>query len=393
MKKAAAEKGVDIKIGLVLTEESSTGPAGWNNDVITQAGDNADFYVIHSYYTPWNQNSSSAVILNSYSKTSTYKDYVWNALASKGKPKRPIALTEYNIFAIGSMQPVSHTNALHAALVIGETLRTGYGAALRWDLANGWDNGNDHGMFSFGNEPGVAQFSPRPAFYSMYLFRKYAGDVMVNSTVLGSSDIVVFPFRFSSGQVSTVVVNKGKATQTVRVNIENFKFGERYYTYTLSGGADNGDFSRKTYINGIGPAGVAGGPQNYASIKSNSSLVGNEIKVEVPALSMIVIITEAGDKSLLTDETFSGLSTLETNFRNSAIEVYPLPARDILNIRLSEKNFSKVEIVNAGGMVLFSKSDQISNHYELPLNLPSGFYLLKLSGKEGDYLRKIIVEK
>lgn len=392
MKKAAAEIGADIKIGVVMAEESSSGPAGWNNDVITQAGDKADFYVVHSYYTPWNQNSSSAVVLNSYSKTKAYKDYIWNALVSKGKPKLPIALTEYNIFAIGSMQAVSHTNALHAALVMGETIRTGYGAALRWDLANGWDNGNDHGMFSFGNEPGVTQFSPRPAFYSMYFFRKYFGDVMINSTVLGSSDIVVFPSRFSSQQVSAVLINKGKAAQTVRINVENFKFGERYFTYTLTGGSDNGDFSRKTYVNGVGPAGVAGGPLNYAEIKANSSLVGNEIRVDVPALSMVVFIAPEGDKSLLIDETFSGLSTSEALSQNTCIEVYPLPARDIINIKVNGNSFNKIEIMNTSGIVVLGKSDNFSNNIELPVNLPSGIYLLKLSGEMGDHFKKIIIK-
>ncbi|NJK98608.1 MAG: hypothetical protein HC905_30110 [Bacteroidales bacterium] len=242
------------------------------------------------------------------------------------------------------MQPVSHANGLHAALVMGEAIRTGFGASLRWDLANGWDKGNDHGMFSYGNEPGVTQFAPRPAFYTMYMFRKYFGDVMVKSTVSGSSDIVVFASKFNSGQAGAIVVNKGKVPQTVRINIENFKFGERYYTYTLTGGNDNGDFSRKTYINGIGPDGVAGGPLDYSALKANSSVIDTEIRVELPALSMVVFLAEKGDKTLITDETFSGLKVPGELISHGGVLVYPNPVANELVVDTQNTEYQSLEI-------------------------------------------------
>ncbi|NJK98607.1 MAG: hypothetical protein HC905_30105 [Bacteroidales bacterium] len=86
MKKAAAEVGTDIKIGLVLVEASSTNNTTWNDEVFTQAGDKADFYVVHSYYTPWNQNSNVSTVLNSYSHTGEYLNLMfWNGLQSKRK--------------------------------------------------------------------------------------------------------------------------------------------------------------------------------------------------------------------------------------------------------------------------------------------------------------------
>jgi len=71
MKAAAQQIGVDIKIGLVMCEEYSSGNAAWNKDVAAQAGDKADFYVVHSYFTPYNQNSDVETILSSYKKTGT----------------------------------------------------------------------------------------------------------------------------------------------------------------------------------------------------------------------------------------------------------------------------------------------------------------------------------
>lgn len=392
MKKAAAEIGVDIKIGVVLVEENNTSMPTWNDDVFNQVADKTDFYVIHSYFTPYNQNSTASVILNSYSKIGNYRDYIWNALAAKGKPKRPIALTEYNIFAVGSMQAVSHINALHAPLVMGEGIRTGLGAALRWDLANGWDNGNDHGMFSYGNEPNVEKFSPRPAFYSMYMFRKYFGDVMVKSTVLGSSDIVVFSSRFSSGQVSAMLINKGNAAQTARINVANFKFGQKYYTYTLTGGTDNGSFSRKIYINSVGPAGVAGGPLNYKTIKANASIIDNEIKVEVPAYSMVVFVADKGEKSLVIDETFSGLG-IESDLKSkSGVSFYPVPAREKVSIATNGQIFNKLEIIDLYGKTIQTCRDEISDDYSIDLNIPGGLYLVKLSGENEEVTGKILKE-
>jgi hypothetical protein len=392
MRKAAAEVGADIKIGLVLVEASSTG-ATWNEGVIAEAGDKADFYIIHSYYNPYNQNSTADVILNSYKYTDDYMNYVLTGIQNKNKSRLPLALTEYNIFAVSSKQQVSHINALHAALVMGEAIKTGYGAALRWDLANGWANGDDHGMFSYGDEPGVEKFAPRPAFYSMYFFRKYFGDVMVKNTVAGSQDIVVFSSKFKSGQAGVVIVNKGQYSQTARVNIENFKFGERYYTYTFTGGTDNGNFSRKIYVNGIGPSGVAGGPLNYEAIKANSSTIDTEVKVDVPGYSMVIMLAEPGDKTLVIDETYSGLSSSSILRDKNSVSLYPLPVREVLNIRNFGREFTRLEVSDLTGKKVIEKTDKITSDYSVGIDIPTGVYIVKLSNDNEIYTTRIMIEK
>jgi hypothetical protein len=271
-------------------------------------------------------------------------------------------------------------------------MRVGYGASIRWDLANGWDNGNDHGMFSFGNEPDIAQFSPRPAFYSLYFFRKFFGDVMVKDKVSGSKDIVVFASKFSSGQAGAVLVNKGHSAQTVRINIDHYGFGDRYYTYTLTGGTDNGDFSRKTYINGVGPDGVAGGPPDYETIKANSSIIDSEIKVEVPALSMVVFLAEKGDKVLPIDTTYTGYNPIYLNGNNKNVVFFPVPVKDILHIDITDNEFQKIEITNVFGIKVYSTFGNFTGACSLPLCLSSGLYLVKFEGKNSSFSSKIIVE-
>src|SRR6185436_9805531 len=97
----------------------------------------ADYYIVHSYYTPYNANSNATEILNTgVSVTKSMIDYVRQNTTANGAAQKPLALTEYNIFAIGSKQMVSHINGMHAVLVLGELIKNKYGLAARWDLSN-----------------------------------------------------------------------------------------------------------------------------------------------------------------------------------------------------------------------------------------------------------------
>ncbi|HLO59003.1 MAG TPA: T9SS type A sorting domain-containing protein [Bacteroidales bacterium] len=308
MKAAAAEKGLEIYIGAVTCEASGSGPANWNVDLMKEAGDVIDFYIVHSYYTPYNQNSTAAVLLSAPAQTSGYINYVNTCAQQAGMPLRPIALTEYNTFAVGSKQAVSQIGGMFSAMVVGEVIKSKIGLSCRWDLANGWGNGDDHGMYSYGNEPGVPTFNPRPAFFYLYYMQRFMGDVMVNTTTKGSSAIVAYSSTFRSGQTASVIVNKGSAPQYVRVNVENKKVGSRYYFYTLVGGTDvptdvTRPFSRKVYINGQGPELVAGGPMNYATLKANSGVINDEIVIDAPPYSVTYLMIDSGNTDLAINDT------------------------------------------------------------------------------------------
>jgi hypothetical protein len=308
MRAAALETGVEIFIGAVAVEAAATGPANWNVDLMKATGDIIDFYIIHSYYTPWNQNSTAPVILSCDTLTKGYITYLNSCATQAGEPMRPVALTEYNLQAIGSKQMVSQVAGMFAVLVIGEAIKAGIGEGSRWDLANGYGTGDDMGMYSYGTEPGVTLFSPRPAFYYLYYMQKYMGDVLLNTTSKGSADITAFSSSFSSGQIGSVVVNKGLKNQNVRISLENFTAGNRYYTYTLVGGTDvpsnpQMPFSRKVIVNSTGPTGVAGGPLNYATLKSNSSVIGNEILINVPPFSTTYLLVDSGSMQLAVNDT------------------------------------------------------------------------------------------
>jgi hypothetical protein len=291
MKNAARQIGKEIYIGVVSDQEVNTEMPSWNKDLISRVGGKADFYIVHSYFTPYKANSTPDVILNSSQKISSYKTYVQAELAMQNKPIAPVFLTEWNIFAEGSKQQVSFIDGMHATLVLGELITSKYEAAVRWDLANGYANGNDHGLFSFGDEPGVSKYAARPAFYYMYYFQKCFGDIMVESAS-NNSNVVAYASQFSSGEAGIVLVNKSNAEQVVELTLKNFKPGTRYYAYFLTGGSDNGLYSRKVYVNGLTTSAEGGGPENYETIKARSSVINGNIKFKMPNFSVIHLLVE-----------------------------------------------------------------------------------------------------
>ena len=74
--------------------------------------------------------------------------------------------------------------------------------------------------------------------------------------------------------------------------IKNFKKGNNFYWYLLTGGGDNGEFSRKTLVNGTGPSIASGGPANYKTLAPYSATTVNGIKLFLPGRSTVFIVVE-----------------------------------------------------------------------------------------------------
>ena len=299
MRKAAAEVGnANIKIGAVLTSSNdvtnSAGASNWNADVLAAAGNSPDYFIVHNYYTPYNDNSTANVILNTPATvTSQMLGWVKTSVTSAGVAQKPLALDEWNIQAVGSAQNVSNIAGLHAVMTLGEVLKSQFSMASRWDLANGWDSGNDQGMFNIGDEIGITKWNPRPAFYYMYFFQKYFGDRMVSSAVTNNSDVVSYGSTFSSGEAGVVLINKAAGDHAVTVTFKNFAPGAKYYYYTLKGGDDNAPFSHQVFVNGVGPAnGKSGGPDTYATIAASSANISGGITVTVPKYGAVFLVAD-----------------------------------------------------------------------------------------------------
>jgi hypothetical protein len=289
MRKAAAEAGRTIYIGAVTYDVApvfwqTNTTKTWNSGMMRAINGKADFYAVHSYFTPYNTNSNAADILyNAATVPAKMMNYVTQTLRDNGGALKPIAMDEWNMFAVNSKQQVSNVSGVFAVIVMGEALKNKYGMAARWDMFNGWADGNDHGLFSAGDEPGVEKWSPRPSFYYLYFLQKMLGDRLVSARVHGDTSIRAYATTFSSGQTNVILANTSASPRTVNVNVRNFNMGHRYYWYRLEGGTDNGEFSRKVIVNGHGTTGIAGGPADYASLPANAADTKNGLQVTVPA--------------------------------------------------------------------------------------------------------------
>lgn len=389
MRSAAAEIGSEIYIGVVVRKDLVTYNTimnRWNSGVMSQVADKADFLIAHSYYTPHNQNSNAATILNSASHTRDYKDYVLKDLKTFGKiDNLPIALTEWNIFATGSAQAVSHVNGMHATLVLGELIRNKYGSAMRWDLANGWNNGNDHGLFARNDEPGVTAGTPHAPFFYMYYFQKYFGDIMVGSTVSGSSNIVSYASSFSSGESGVVVVNKGTTKQIVDLKIDNYPDARSFYRYVLTGGTDNGDFSRKVFVNGEGTTQDGGGPNNYETVKAYGGTMDGTAKFEVPPLSATYI--------LVSNDSIPVITSIE-NLKYPELRIYPNPSNGQITIQSPDFHYNKLSIINLIGEKVHEQFFDYSNGESIQyrFNLNPGIYILNLCNGNQQVSKKLIIK-
>jgi hypothetical protein len=389
MRKAAAEVGATIYIGAQLLQEAPASwwnntDKNWNTGVFQKAANSPDFYIIHSYYTPYMINSSAADILNTATTvTHEMMTYVTNSITAAGVTQKPIALTEWNIFAEGSKQQVSFINGMHAAIVLGELIKNKYGQASRWDLANGWNNGNDHGTFSQGDEPDNAtKWNPRPSFHYMYYFQKYFGDHMVDASVSGSSDVLAYASKFESGQSGIVVINKGTTEQTVAINMQHFGYGDNYFVYTLTGGTDNGDFSRKVIVNGMGTALASGGP-DVKVVKAKRMPVGSGVTINAPKRSVSYILIENGDNVITGAE--EELST--------RLVVYPNPSSGTFHISLPSTGFSRLSIMDVNGKKVYtSPIDLDQTEIDINVKTLSGVFFLRAEKGDSVLTKKIILK-
>ena len=205
----------------------------------------------------------------------------------------------------------------------------------------------------------------------MTFFQNFFGDVMVQSSVEGSRDLITFASSFHSGQSGIVLVNKGTEDGIVEINIGNYEYGERYFWYTLTGGDDNGDFSRQVFINDIGPEVEAGGPKDY---DANSAVINGNVKVDVPSLSVVYMLVE-GKKSI--DPSLIGKNNA---LPESHIAIYPNPARQNFTIQDDGFNYELIEIYNIlGRKVLETKRrGNWGQPEKLNVHLSSGLYFVRL---------------
>ena len=296
MHQAAKEIKTTIEVGASLIEGTRKNKwdnkieREWDSSFFVSAKDAADFFIIHNYYTPYTKNISADSILNTASSgTATAMNYMLEVTRKAKVAMKPVALTEWNIFSEGSKQQTSYISGMHAAIVLGELAKNNYAIACRWNLANGYNKGNDHGMFNKGDEPNMPKWSARPVFYYMYYFNRYFGNKMVEA-FSDDNKTIIYASIFSDNKKGLMLINKDTTEKIVTINLKGAKQKGKYFGYTLTGGKDNGEFSQKVIINGIETDLPSGGPESFKNIMAWSSAYTKNFKIKLPPRSVDYIL-------------------------------------------------------------------------------------------------------
>ena len=326
MRAAAAEIGVDIKIGATLGFQETR--QEWDVDVIKVLKDQVDFYIVHKYFGN-DQDAEPDELFASIDEFYQHKAHVDNLIHLYSPSYVPLILTEWNTRYSGSKQNVSCANGMHTLLGFKAIINEGIGLSAKWNLIWGYQDGNTHGLISNEKDDpaveGIPIYFPRAPFMYQYYFKKFLGDVSTGNQYDENEDIDVFSSGFSSGHAGVTIVNKGAEIKRVAINLENFDYGDRFYWYSLT--PDQHEiYSAKVRVNGQTNNYPAGGPLNYEDILAYSNGIGEGIRLELEPYSATYILAEGNvrQRTDLFDITFQLKSRKEeviSTLANATVQI------------------------------------------------------------------------
>jgi hypothetical protein len=383
MKSAARRIGAVIYIGgqVVIDGPSSWNfvDKTWNDGFFKEAGDSADFYVIHNYFST--SNNVKDILNYAVTEPKRDMDFLTRDILDKKAYPKPVSLTEYNIGSGSLQRAVSYVNGMQAVVLICEMIKNNFGLGARWLLLTG-----EGGMF-YGGSDEKYQFHPRPDFYYLHFLQKFYGDHAI-SAHSSNADILCYASEFSSGETGVIIVNTGTSLKTVSLDIKTIEEGRNYYIYSFTGGKDNGDYSQNVYINGYGPSKNHWGPfDELSDIPAKSYPTGNEIKFASPARSVQMIMIEGMND----DETNSGMTRSYNLYQN-----YPNPFNTETTVKydIPETSLISIKIFNVSGEEIKTLVNEVKQKgtYSVKFDagsLPSGIYMVKLHGKNSSISKKL----
>ena len=383
MKSAAEDIGATIYIGGQVVIDGPTSwnfvDRTWNEGFFKEAGDYADFYVIHNYFST--STNVKAILELAVSEPKRDIDFLKQDIHNRNAYLKPVALTEYNIGSGSLERAASYINGMQAVVLICEMIKNDFGLGARWLLLTG-----DSGMFYGGSDPDYL-FHPRPDFYYLYYLQKFCGDHVI-SAESSNEDILCYASKYGSGETALVIVNKGTAQQIISVDIDSIGLGEKYYIYSFTGGTDHGDFSQYVTINGSGPSQNHWGPfAELSRLPADSYTIDDEIKFISPGRSVQMILIE-GDAGSKVSDSYHLYQNYPNPFNSSTHIKYQLQTGAFVVLRIFDVLGREVETLvneqlNAGShSVEFHASD-----------LTNGVYCYRLEiGKYHD-TRKLLLLK
>jgi hypothetical protein len=225
---------------------------------------------------------------------------------------------------------------------------------------------------------GVALFSPwywEPGMWeTMHLFSRYAKKYSVSSTSSIENTVSAYTtVNQSNDSMTVIIVNRDMTTpRRVTMNINGFSLSNRTYT-TLELSALPVTETFKSHT-------------DNALKNSTVSVSSNSFVITVPALSTTAV---------LLSKTSTGIFDFDNN--NGEINIFPNPAKDKINISLSQiiNGQSEITIYDISGRkVLNSFVENASSPLSLKISaLETGVYIFSIKNKQGTSVKKFSVIK
>ena len=211
-----------IEVGAVGVAEQASW-SNWGNEVISAAGDEMDFYIIHEYGF-WNPPDNNAEILAQPQGewTDIMADVQASIDANANGCEIPVTVTEYNLFSWEDMDDqqkmIRTVNMLFMADTMGQLMENGYDIATHWNLANGQGStGTDYGMLD------ADDYHRNPQYYAFPMWAKF-GNTMLPTTnpFSASSQLSVYAGRVDADTISVLAINKTGNSIITDIQIDGF---------------------------------------------------------------------------------------------------------------------------------------------------------------------------
>ncbi len=206
----AAMQAVDPTIQVGAVGVAGQGEwSNWGNEVLSAAGTEMEFYVIHNY--GFNERPAT------YADVLAQPQTMWSRIVSDfaaavddhagGRPI-PLALTEYNLFAVEGQDSegwMSHAvNALYLADTIGQLIQNGFVMANQWDVAHG--EGLDapgYGLMQ------AATYFRSPQYYAFPLWAHFGNEMLpLRSKLAADTTLSLYAGRNGANELTLLAINK-----------------------------------------------------------------------------------------------------------------------------------------------------------------------------------------
>lgn len=255
---AAEMKAADpsIKVGAVMYPKDEN----WNDQVIREVKEAADFLVVHNYFTEFEQATPEKIWEATPQIDAIKKQMEACVTRNTNYPGDhfPVFMTEYNC---RGPHTTTFVNACFTADVLGRIIASRYSLATRWVGEWPWKTGT-HGLFAV-EDPDQQDYTVRQAYLVYHYFGKAFGDYMVKS--LCSDDrMAVHASLFSDGKTGLIVINPTGQEMDFNLDFMTGKSGKAWLYEIYANSIAETD--KKFYVNGQTSATRGGGPANFTDI-------------------------------------------------------------------------------------------------------------------------------